>query len=220
MVAPPEKALNNHFKVEPIMENQSGLYNPVRWRLAVLSVGCLIIVICFVGYLLLGAKNSGDNTQLPKGGPGQAGKSPEMAVDERIEDSNSDLAAKKIGDAGKKIHTGRSRNDQVLTALRIFERTFLLELARRGVAAVRSLTDFAAKHRDLPMPGRTHLQAAMPSSVGLWAGAFAEELAGHLSLLPAIYNLVDQSPLGSAAGYGVPLPLDRELTASLLGFSR
>jgi argininosuccinate lyase len=127
---------------------------------------------------------------------------------------------KTVGEAGKKIHTGRSRNDQVLTALRIYERSFLIDLARRGVAAVLSLADFGSKHRDTPMPGRTHMQIAMPSSVGLWAGAFAEELLGHLSLLPALYDLVDQCPLGSAAGYGVPLPLDRELTASLLGFSR
>ncbi|MBN1686473.1 MAG: argininosuccinate lyase [Spirochaetales bacterium] len=125
-----------------------------------------------------------------------------------------------VGEAGKKIHTGRSRNDQVLTALRLYERSFLLELARRGVKTVLCLTDFAAEHRDLPMPGLTHMRIAMPSSVGLWAGAFAEEVLGHLSLLPAIYDLVDQCPLGSAASYGVPLPLDREMTAGLLGFSR
>ena len=125
-----------------------------------------------------------------------------------------------VGETGKKIHTGRSRNDQVLTALRIYERSFLLELASRGVKAVLSLIDFAKEHRDVPMPGLTHMRIAMPSSVGLWAGAFAEELLGHLSILPAIYDLVDQCPLGSAAGYGVSLPLDRELTAELLGFSR
>ncbi len=125
-----------------------------------------------------------------------------------------------LGEPGEKIHTGRSRNDQVLTALRIYERSFLLELARVGIKTVLSLTGLARTYRDVPMPGRTHMQIAMPSSVGLWAGAFAEELLGHLSILPAIYELTDQCPLGSAAGYGASLPLDRELTAKLLGFSR
>ncbi len=125
-----------------------------------------------------------------------------------------------LGEPGKKIHTGRSRNDQVLTALRLYERSFLLRLAAEGAETVLSLTAFAERNRMVPMPGRTHMQIAMPSSVGLWAGAFAEEIMGHLSLLPAIYDLTDQCPLGSAAGYGVPLPLNRECTADLLGFAR
>jgi argininosuccinate lyase len=125
-----------------------------------------------------------------------------------------------LGEPGKKIHTGRSRNDQVLAALRLYERSFLLRLAAEGAETVLSLSAFAERNSSVPMPGRTHMQIAMPSSVGLWAGAFAEEILGHLSLLPGIYDLADQCPLGSAAGYGVPLPLDREHTAELLGFGR
>jgi len=124
-----------------------------------------------------------------------------------------------LGDAGKKIHTGRSRNDQVLTALRVFGRS-RLEAVRSGVLdLVGDLTAFAAAHRAVPMPGRTHLQTGMPSSVGLWAAAWAEELLDTLVLAEAAYRLLDRSPLGFAAGYGVPLPLDREYAAGLMGFA-
>jgi argininosuccinate lyase len=153
-------------------------------------------------------------------GEGQEGRFEVLREEEDCHTAIENRLVEKVGEAGKKVHTGRSRNDQVLTALRIFERAFLLEFSSRGVKTVLSLADFALKHRDVPMPGRTHMQIAMPSSVGLWAGAFAEELMGHLSVLPAIYDLVDQCPLGAGAGYGVPLPLDREHTAALLGFSR
>ena len=124
------------------------------------------------------------------------------------------------GDAGKKIHTGRSRNDQVITAIRVFARSYLLSFLESGIELVKSLRIMADKNKNIPMPGRTHMQTAMPSSVGLWAGSFAEELMDNLELIRSVYTLVDQSPLGSAASYGVPLPLDRELTARELGFSR
>lgn len=153
-------------------------------------------------------------------GEGQEGLFQILREDEDCHTAIENRLVEKTGEAGKKIHTGRSRNDQVLTALRVFERAFLLELADRGTKTALALADLAHKYRDVPMPGRTHLQIAMPSSIGLWAGAFAEEVMGHLSLLPAIYNLVDQCPLGAGAGYGTPLPLDRELTAQLLGFSK
>ena len=124
-----------------------------------------------------------------------------------------------LGEAGKKIHTGRSRNDQVLTALRIYGRS-RLELVRSAVLElVEGLTDFAETHQHVPMPGRTHLQTGMPSSVGLWASAWAEELLDTLVLADAAYRLIDRSPLGFAASYGVPLPLDREYSAALLGFA-
>lgn len=126
----------------------------------------------------------------------------------------------RLGDIGKKIHTGRSRNDQILTALRLYGKGFLFEAGRLLAGLVGSLRTFAEINSSVPMPGRTHLQIAMPSSVGLWAGAFAEELLDDLRLLWNGYRLCDQSPLGAAASYGVPLPLDRELTARLLGFSR
>lgn len=125
----------------------------------------------------------------------------------------------KLGEPGKKIHTGRSRNDQVITCLRLYTRSFLLSYFESAQALVSSLLAFARTHEFVPMPGRTHMQIAMPSSVGLWASAWAEELLDLLEPLRAVYRLVDRSPLGSAASYGVPLPLDRELTARLMGFS-
>ncbi len=153
-------------------------------------------------------------------GEAEKGSFPILREDEDCHTAIENRLTRALGEPGKKIHTGRSRNDQVLTALRIYERALLLELAGRGTATVLALAEFADEHRTVPMPGRTHMRIAMPSSVGLWAGAFAEELLGSLSILPAIYDLADQSPLGAAAGYGAPLPLDRELTAGLLGFSK
>ncbi len=125
-----------------------------------------------------------------------------------------------VGDAGKKIHTGRSRNDQVLTCLRVYSRDFLFTFIKEAISFSETLSGFAEKHSMTPMPGRTHMQIAMPSSVGLWAGAFAEEIGDSLRMTMAVLNIIDQSPLGSAASYGVPIPLDREMTASLLGFSK
>ena len=126
----------------------------------------------------------------------------------------------KLGEAGKKIHTGRSRNDQVLTATRFFSRSKILKITEALSALVGCLIDMAEKYSDVPMPGRTHMQIAMPSSVGLWAGAFAEELADCQKLLEASYHINNQSPLGAAASYGVPLPLDRKMTSDLLGFEK
>ncbi|MGE5558863.1 MAG: argininosuccinate lyase [Bacillota bacterium] len=122
------------------------------------------------------------------------------------------------GIAGKKIHTGRSRNDQVIAALRLYARGFMLEYAGHSLALAEKLLDFAKKHRDTPMPGRTHMQIAMPSSVGLWAGAYAEQLLDDLKLIRTAYEINNMCPLGSAASYGVPLPLNRELVADLLAF--
>jgi len=126
----------------------------------------------------------------------------------------------KLGDLGKKIHTGRSRNDQVAVDLRLFAREQLLGVAAEALESAAVWVRFARRHELLPMVGRTHMQPAMPSSVGLWASAHAESLLDDVSLLMAVYDLNDQCPLGSAASYGVPLPIDRELTARLLGFSR
>jgi len=126
----------------------------------------------------------------------------------------------RLGEAGKKIHTGRSRNDQVIAALRLFGRAFLVEFQQAVLDLAEALFGFARAHEQVPMPGRTHLQLAMPSSVGLWAAAWGEELLEDLVLAGAAYELNDACPLGSAASYGVPLPLDRELVAELLAFSR
>ena len=126
----------------------------------------------------------------------------------------------KLGEAGKKIHTGRSRNDQVLTATRFFSRSKILKITEALSLLTGNLIDMAEKYSDVPMPGRTHMQIAMPSSVGLWAGAFAEELADCQKMLEASYHINNQSPLGAAASYGVPLPLDRKMTSDLLGFEK
>ncbi len=126
----------------------------------------------------------------------------------------------KLGEIGKKIHTGRSRNDQVITATRLYSKHQLRETIKSTLQLSESLVDMAEENANVPMVGRTHMQSAMPSSVGLWAGAFAEELIDCAKNLNSIYNLIDQNPLGSAASYGVPLPLNRELTAEILGFKK
>lgn len=126
----------------------------------------------------------------------------------------------KLGDLGKRVHTGRSRNDQVAVDLRLFARLQLWTLLRSTAGLARILIDFAEQHASVPMAGRTHLQPAMPSSVGLWASAHAESLLDDIALLLEAYRQNDCSPLGSAAGYGVPLPIDRQKTSDLLGFAR
>ncbi|NCC53095.1 MAG: argininosuccinate lyase, partial [Spartobacteria bacterium] len=127
---------------------------------------------------------------------------------------------RKLGVLGKRIHTGRSRNDQVAVDLRLYARTQLIDAVREAADLADSLVKFARRHADIPMVGRTHLQPAMPSSVALWATAHAESLLEDVMMLINAYELNDQCPLGAAASYGVPLPLDREMTAALLGFSR
>ena len=125
----------------------------------------------------------------------------------------------RLGDTGKRIHTGRSRNDQVLTALRLFLRDGLQDAARGTAALARALCALAETHADALMPGYTHLQRAMPSSVALWALGYAELLAGDIDGLRAAHAALGASPLGSAAGYGVPhLDLPREANAARLGF--
>ena len=125
-----------------------------------------------------------------------------------------------LGDLGKKIHTGRSRNDQVAVDLRLFGKQRLLDLMEDTALLATALTTFGEKHVKLPMVGRTHMQPAMPSSVGLWATSHAEAVLEDLESLRHVFTLNDQCPLGAAAGYGVPLPIDRQLTSDLLGFAR
>ena len=127
---------------------------------------------------------------------------------------------KKLGALGKKLHTGRSRNDQVLVDLRLWGKERLHLVAERLIALVRALAAFAKAHEFVPMPGRTHMQIAMPSSLGLWAGAWAEALLDDLELVKVAHTLSDQSPLGSGAAYGSALPLDRKMVARLLGFAK
>lgn len=127
---------------------------------------------------------------------------------------------RRIGDAGKKIHTGRSRNDQVQTALRLWMREFIVHMVVETNQLADDLLTFAQNHEFIPMPGRTHMQLAMPSSVGLWAASFAEELSDEANQLLQLFPLFDQSPLGSAASYGTPLPLDRSFAADQMGFAK
>ncbi len=128
------------------------------------------------------------------------------------------LLTRKLGDAGKKIHSGRSRNDQVLLDLKLFTRNEIKSVVTQTFELFEILVAQAEKYKQLLMPGYTHLQVAMPSSFGLWFGAYAESLTDDLILLQAAYRVADQNPLGSAAGYGSSFPLDRQMTTDLLGF--
>lgn len=123
-----------------------------------------------------------------------------------------------LGDTGKKLHTARSRNDQVLVDMRLYLKDQILHIGKQTLDAANTLCKFAQLHHAVPIPGRTHFQRAMPSSLGLWAGAFAESLLDDMQLLHGAYALIDQCPLGSAASYGVSLPIDRHYCADLLGF--
>jgi argininosuccinate lyase len=146
----------------------------------------------------------------------------ELRLGPEHEDGHSAIEAllvERLGDLGKKVHTGRSRNDQVLTALRLYERDALDHVAEAARAGALALLDLAEAHALAPMPGYTHLQRAVPSSVGLWLGAVAEGLADGIDVVRAVRALVDRSPLGAAAGYGVNLPLDRAGVARELGFA-
>lgn len=140
--------------------------------------------------------------------------------DEDVHTAIENHLVRALGDTGKRIHTGRSRNDQVLAALRLWSRGFLFSFQKACLDLVTRLLDFADAHALVPMPGRTHTQLAMPSSVGLWAGAFAEELLDDSALVRNAFSMLDCCPLGSAASYGSPLPSNREMVADLLGFSR
>jgi len=146
----------------------------------------------------------------------------DFVLTEADEDGHSAIEAALIaalGDVGKKVHTGRSRNDQVLVALRLYEKEAIDELREAARIAALALLERAEEHAATPMPGYTHLQRAVPSSVGLWLSAIAEGLADGRDVLAAVRRLVDRSPLGGAAGYGVNLPLDRAGAAAELGFA-
>jgi len=127
---------------------------------------------------------------------------------------------RRAGSAGERLHTGRSRNDQIACDLRLFLKDALLDLQISALGVVAALLYFAELHRDVLWPGYTHTRRAMPSSAGLWAAGYAEGLLDTVEDLPSLWGRLDRSPLGSAAGYGVPLPLDREAAARALGFAR
>ena len=144
-----------------------------------------------------------------------------FVIEDGIEDVHSQvelMLTRKLGDVGKKIHSGRSRNDQVLVDLKLFTRTQLQEVAEAVTDLFHILIAQSNRYKDVLMPGYTHLQIAMPSSFGLWFGAYAESLVDDMMFLQAAYKMCNRNPLGSAAGYGSSFPLNREMTTRLLGF--
>ena len=142
-------------------------------------------------------------------------------IEQGVEDIHSQvelILTRKLGDIGKKIHSGRSRNDQVLLDLKLFTRHELQNICNSVKELFDALIEQSEKHKDVLMPGYTHLQVAMPSSFGLWFGAYAESLADDMLFLQAAYRMCNRNPLGSAAGYGSSFPLNRTMTTELLGF--
>lgn len=145
----------------------------------------------------------------------------DFVIEDGIEDVHSQvelMLTRKLGDVGKKIHSGRSRNDQVLVDLKLFTREQIKQVAEATEDLFHVLISQSNKYKDVLMPGYTHLQIAMPSSFGLWFGAYAESLADDMLFLQSAYKICNRNPLGSAAGYGSSFPLDREMTTCLLGF--
>lgn len=145
----------------------------------------------------------------------------EFVIEDGVEDVHSQvelMLTRKLGDMGKKIHSGRSRNDQVLVDLKLFTRHQLMEIADGVKTLFDELIAKSEQYKEVLMPGYTHLQVAMPSSFGLWFGAYAESLADDMLFLQAAYKMTNRNPLGSAAGYGSSFPLNRQMTTDLLGF--
>ena len=151
----------------------------------------------------------------------QVAESGDFVIEDGIEDVHSQvelMLTRKLGDMGKKIHSGRSRNDQVLVDLKLFTRDKIREVAEAVRDLFAELQLQSERYKNVLMPGYTHLQVAMPSSFGLWFGAYAESLADDMLLLEAAYRMTNRNPLGSAAGYGSSFPLNRTMTTELLGF--
>jgi argininosuccinate lyase len=149
----------------------------------------------------------------------RAGRFVIEAADQDVHLALERLLTARLGEVGRRVHTGRSRNDQVAVDIRLHAREQLSGFMLETTTLADALLRLARRYADLPMVGRTHLQPAMPSSVGLWAAGYAEALLDDLLTVEAAYAYADRCPLGSAAGYGVPLPLDRALTARALGFA-
>lgn len=148
-------------------------------------------------------------------------ESGDFVIEEGVEDVHSQvemLLTRKLGDLGKKIHSGRSRNDQVLLDMKLFTRAQIQSIAEAVSELFEVLIEQSNKYKDVLLPGYTHLQIAMPSSFGLWFGAYAESLVDDMMLLLAAWKMTNRNPLGSAAGYGSSFPLNRQMTTDLLGF--
>ena len=148
-------------------------------------------------------------------------KDGKFRLEDTVEDSHSQvelLLTRRLGEIGKKIHSGRSRNDQVLVDVKLFLKDEVLKFRKEVLVLFGRLQELSEKYKDVLLPGYTHGQVAMPSSFGMWFGAYAESLADDMYMLRGAYSVTDQNPLGSAAGYGSSFPLDREMTTMLLGF--
>jgi argininosuccinate lyase len=215
-----EKGYELEPEVERFTVGQDYLLDRALVRMDVLGSAAHATMLAKVG--LLKAK---ERDQILKGLRGvlkdfEAGTFTITPSQEDVHTAVEEYLTDRLGDVGKKVHTGRSRNDQVLLDLRLWGKEQLHALAERAVGLVRVLAAFARKDEFVPMPGRTHMQVAMPSSLGLWAAALAEALLDDLELVKAAHTLADQSPLGSGAAYGSALPLDRGMVAKLLGFAR
>ena len=146
----------------------------------------------------------------------------DFVLEDGVEDIHSQielLLTRKLGDIGKKIHSGRSPNDQVLVDLKLFLKDELLRFRSQTLELFRVLQELSGKYKDVLLPGYTHTQIAMPSSFGLWFGAYAEALVNDMYMMGGAYRVINRNPLGSAAGYGNSFPLDREMTTELLGFA-
>ena len=144
-----------------------------------------------------------------------------FVIEDGVEDVHSQvelLLTKRIGEAGKKIHSGRSRNDQVLVDLKLYMRHQLRQVVESTDTLFHTLQTLSEQHKEKLLPGYTHLQVAMPSSFGIWFGAYAESLIDDLLVVQSAYRISNKNPLGSAAGYGSSFPLNRQLTTDLLGF--
>ena len=151
----------------------------------------------------------------------QIAESGEFIIEDGVEDVHSQvelMLTRKLGDVGKKIHSGRSRNDQVLLDVKLFTRHELQGIVEKVSGLIDTLISQSNRYKDVLLPGYTHLQVAMPSSFGLWFGAYAESLTDDLQMLLAAYKICNRNPLGSAAGYGSSFPLNRQMTTDLLGF--
>lgn len=145
-----------------------------------------------------------------------------FTLDENVEDIHSQVEAmltKRLGEVGKKIHSGRSRNDQVLVDIKLYLKEEILRIKEEVITLFSLLQSLSEQHKEVLLPGYTHAQIAMPSSFGLWFGAYAEALVDDMHTLVAAWKVADQNPLGSAAGYGSSFPLDREMTTQSMGFA-
>lgn len=144
-----------------------------------------------------------------------------FVLEDDVEDIHSQIElnlTRELGQTGKKIHSGRSRNDQVLVDIKLFLRDELLKMREETLQLFRTLQELSEKYKEVLLPGYTHFQIAMPSSFGMWFGAYAEALVDDMHMLHGAYRVVNRNPLGSAAGYGNSFPLDRDMTTRLLGF--